>query len=251
MKEGFTFIQIITTGPNPILDRICYISLSVFNKSLNHRETYSTWVNPEKKISEKFETFLGISNKELKSYPKFIEIHSQIMRMIKGKTLGVFSSETKTLEFLKEELFNVGIDYKYKNSDLILVKDIEEALQGKNIEHMYFKYYDEKLPENFDYTKVIGEVFKQQCILLNKDFDKFDIKEVIIKDFYNISESYVYEKDSKLFFNFGRHKDKDVATVNKNYIEWVLYNEFPLKIKKLIVDYLKDEQFNIDRFKNY
>lgn len=54
MKEGFTFIQIITTGPNPILDRICYISLSVFNKSLNHRETYSTWVNPDKKISEKF-----------------------------------------------------------------------------------------------------------------------------------------------------------------------------------------------------
>ena len=53
MKEEFTFIQIITTGPNPILDRICYISLSVFNKSLNHRETYSTWVNPEKKISEK------------------------------------------------------------------------------------------------------------------------------------------------------------------------------------------------------
>lgn len=251
MGEGFAFIQIISTGPNPILDRICYISLSVFNKSLNHRETYSTWLNPEKKISENFETFLGISNRELKSYPKFIEIHSQIMRMIRGKKLGMFSSETKTLEFLKEELFNVGIDYKYKNSDLILVKDIEEALQGKNIEHMYFKYYDSKLPENFDYTKVIGEIFKQQCILLNKDFDKFDIKEVIIKDFYNISESYVYEKDSKLFFNFGRHKDKDVATVNKNYIEWVLYNEFPLKTKKLIVDYLKDEQFNIDRFKNY
>ena len=155
------------------------------------------------------------------------------------------------LDFIKEELFNIGIDYNYKNSDLILVKDIEEALQGKNIEHMYFKYYDTKLPENFDYTKVIGEVFKQQCILLNKEFDKFDIKEVITRDFYNISESYVYEKDNKLFFNFGRHKDKDVATVNKNYIEWVLYNEFPLKIKKLIVDYLKDEQFNIDRFKNY
>ena len=62
MKEEFTFIQIITTGPNPILDRICYISLSVFNKSLNHRETYSTWVNPEKKISEKeFVNWSGIS----------------------------------------------------------------------------------------------------------------------------------------------------------------------------------------------
>ena len=251
MKEEFTFIQIITTGPNPILDRICYISLSVFNKSLNHRETYSTWINPEKKISENFEKFLGITNQELKASPKFSEISSQVMRMIKNKKLGVFSSETKILDFIKEELFNIGIDFNYKNSDLILVKDIEEALQGKNIEHMYFKYYDTKLPENFDYTKVIGEVFKQQCILLNKDFDKFDIKEVITRDFYNISESYVYEKDNKLFFNFGRHKDKDVATVNKNYIEWVLYNEFPLKIKKLIVDYLNDEQFNIDRFKNY
>ena len=100
MKEEFTFIQIITTGPNPILDRICYISLSVFNKSLNHRETYSTWVNPEKKISENFEKFLGITNQELKTSPKFSEISSQVMRMIKNKKLGVFSSETKILDFI-------------------------------------------------------------------------------------------------------------------------------------------------------
>ena len=79
----------------------------------------------------------------------------------------------------------------------------------------------------------------------------YKVKTLNICILNNISESYVYEKDNKLFFNFGRHKDKDVATVNKNYIEWVLYNEFPLKIKKLIVDYLNDEQFNIDRFKNY
>lgn len=239
MKENYVFIDIRTTGFNPILDKICYIALTKFNSELKPMRTFSTWVDPEIGMKVEAEKRLGITAEELKEFPPFRENMKIIKSFLKDATIGTFEySRYSVLEFLREEFFMEEVKFDYKKRDLIFVKEVEDAIFKRDIKNLMFKYYGKKVREKEEYTKEMGEIFKAQMELLKTTPQEFNYADFVKKDVMELIDKYLYEVDGVLYLNFGKHIDKDLKDVPKQYIEWILDADFTLQIKERIREYL-------------
>lgn len=234
----YTFIEIKTTGFNPVLDKICFLSVTEFSKELKPLRSYSTWINPEVNISEAVSKFLGITNQDLEEFPVFSDIVDIIHPFLKGKVLGAFDDSIDTIEFLKEAFFDEDIKFKYLKRDFILVKKIEDFIHKRNLSNLYLKYTGDKMTDSSFKTKEVGEIFKKQCELIGEDPSTFQYFKNIRNERVEVIVKYLYELDSKLYFNFGKYKDKDIKTVDKNYIKWILDGDFSTELKNKIEEYL-------------
>ena len=101
-----------------------------------------------------------------------------------------------------------------------------------------FKYYGKKVKEKEEYTKEMGEIFKAQMELLKTTPQEFNYADFVKKDVMELIDKYLYEVDGVLYLNFGKHIDKDLKDVPKQYIEWILDADFTLQIKERIREYL-------------
>lgn len=239
MNKGFTFIEIKTTGFNPVLDKICYISLTQFDTLMRARKSFSSWINPEVRLSSGASKFFDITNKELQEYPTFSEIASIIYPLIKDNTLGSFSKEVDVIEFLREELFMCDIQLKYLKKDFIVVKDLEEVINKRDVKTLHYKYTGKKTEDKEDYTKEIGEIFKYQCDMLYDDYKTFKYSKYIKNDMVEFTDKLLYEVDGILYLNFGKFKDTDVKRLPKHYITWIMDSDFPVVVKTKINEYLE------------
>lgn len=238
MNKGFVFLDIVTTGYSPILNKIVYIDITQFDLDMKPKKSYNTWINPEEKVSSAFEKAFNITNKELSEYPTFDAVYDIIYSLIKDRTLGTHESKIDVVEFLKEELFNVGIEFKYKKKDLVFTKIIEDTLFERNVDNLYYKYegtHNNKATN----SKKIGEIFKHQCNFLNVDYKDFNYSKNMSNKELEYADKYLYEASGKLYLNFGKFKDTDIEEVKKDYIEWILESDFPTEVKNKIKDYLK------------
>lgn len=239
-KNGYTFIEIKTTGDNPILDKIFYISLTKFGPDMRPRKSFSTYIDPELPVSERFERIHGISNEELAEFLPFKEHSETIYSFVKDNVLGTYAYDGKNvLEFIKEEFFAQGIRLKYLKKDFVVIKDLEEAMFQRDLESLYYKYTAKKLGENDIRVKAVGEIFKQQCKFLGQTTQEFDYSKFVKNKGMDLIDKYIYEAEGKVYLNFGKYQDKDVKNIPKSYIEWVLDGDFLLSVKDKIREYLK------------
>lgn len=238
MNKGFVFLDIVTTGYSPILNKIVYIDITQFDLDMKPKKSYNTWINPEEKVSKTFEKAFNITNKELSEYPTFDAVCDIIYSLIKDRTIGIHESKIDVVEFLKEELFNVGIDFKYKKKDLIFTKTIEDTLFERDINSLHIKYSGISDNKSSN-SKKIGEIFKYQCEFLNTKYSEFEYSKNMKNKEIEYADKFLYEASEKLYLNFGKYKDIDIKEIRPDYIEWILESDFPTEVKNKIKEYLK------------
>lgn len=238
MNRKYTIIEIKTTGYNAILDRICYISLTEFDSDFKAKRSFTTWLNPNVKMTPTWANFLGVTNEELKSYPEFSEVVDTVQTFLKDRTLGTFDNKVDTIEFLREALYDEDVSFKYPKKDFIIIKNLEDYIYKRDLETLYYKYTGTKLPVTSIPTKQAGEILKYQCETLGEDANTFEYSKVVKNDLIEFTDKYLYEVDGETYFNFGKHKDEKVQEVKKSYLEWIVASDFPKSVKEIIEDNL-------------
>ena len=235
--KGYTVIELKTTGNNPILDKICYISISNFSLELKLRSTYTTWINPEALLTKGMSKFLGVTSSDLLKFPKFSEVFSIVDSYLVGNNLVSFNKNIDIIEFLKEAYYDEDKKFRYEKKDFIIIQNLEEHINKRDLNTLYYKYTGNN--STIQDTEKVGEILKYQCEILGEDLKDFNYSTFIKNDTTNYLDKYLIEKDSKLYLNFGKFTGKDIKDTQESYIEWVLENDFPTSVKEKIKNYIK------------
>lgn len=241
MEKGFAFIELKTTGRNPVLDSIFYIAITTFDTNLVAKKSYSVWLNPEQPLTELSAKVNNITYEELKDYPLFTEIYPQVKELIKDRRLGSFSGAVDVLEFLREAMYDEGDTLKYDRKNFIYVKGMEDAMFRRNLDTLYYKYTAKKLNENSHRTKELGEIFKAQCEFLGADPVTFKMGSLRNVANFEVIDRYLYKDGEDVFISFGKYTNRNLKDIPQNYLKWMMEDDFPAIVKQEIENYIENE----------
>ena len=239
MNTGFCFIEIKTTGLNPILDKIYYLNISSYTSDMIPKKSFEIYLNTDRKMTKFQERESGYTTREFWQMDTFKDHSDTIYKIIGSNTLCTFDAYVDVVEFLKEALFDSGIDFSYKKKDLINLKNLEENLYPRYRDSLYYKYAGKSVNQNFLMGNILSTILKAQCEILGVEPKKLNISKLTKTNYIETMEKYLYEVDGVLYLNFGKSKDIDVKKLRKDYVQWILDNDFPAGVKEKIREYTK------------
>lgn len=250
MGKGYSFVDIKTTGKDPVLDRIIYIAVSLFGENMKLKKSYSTYVNPETTVPARILKKIEVSQKGLERAPIFFDISETIWDLINGTKICFYSPGLRVAEFLKEELFSAGFRLKLEKNSVIDMCKLEDKISGRSLKDKYYKYTGQVMDYHLP-TMAAAEVFKGQCRLMRVDPSDYNEVARIDFPFEELQDKYLHFDGKTYLMNFGKHYEKPLEEVPEDYIQWVLYEDFPHSMKQKILDYLGHEKFDLINCEEY
>ena len=119
----YSIIDIEATGGNSKIGRITEVAIYNFDGNQVFK-TYSTLVNPERKIPIYVQRLTGITNKMAKDAPPFKVVAQEIFEMLDGNCF-VAHNVKADYSFIKDELANAGIEFR---SDRLCTLELSKKL---------------------------------------------------------------------------------------------------------------------------
>lgn len=239
---GIAIVDIKTTGKNPVLDRICHIGIAVYDSKFNLKKEFSTWINPDVKLSKAACKFLGISNDELATFPDFDEFASTIHGLLSGNKLAGFRDKVSILDFIKEELSLSGYKISHENKNFIEINRVEELINPRDIPSLMYKYTGERIEPNINHSKDLGMILKNQLDFIGTSLTNFKYREAINNTFGVMLDRYFKRIGEDIYLNFGKYRGELIQEVDTEYLEWILEGDFPVEFKEVIKEFLDGEE---------
>jgi DNA polymerase III subunit epsilon len=260
LTKPLVFLDLETTGINPVTDRI--IDIALLKVLPGGNKEMKTWrVNPGIAIPPETTKIHGIQDKDVVDSPLFDKVATQVLDFIGNADLAGYNSNKFDIPLLIEECLRAGLDFDLKNRKLVDVQHIFHLMEPRTLGAAYRFYCNQKL-ENAHSAE--ADVLATYEVLLEqvKKYENVEIEnkkgELVTPVQNNINALSVLAGDNKVVdlvgrivlneagvevFNFGKYKDKPIEEVFKkepSYYHWMMKGEFPLYTKKIITQiYLK------------
>lgn len=107
-KEPLVFVDLETTGANPLRDRITEIGLVLVQDGV--AQSWSTLVNPGVPISPFIQNLTGISDEMVATAPDFADVAQAVLAKLEGR-LFIAHNARFDYGFLKSEFKRIGIHF--------------------------------------------------------------------------------------------------------------------------------------------
>lgn len=242
LKRPIAFFDIEATGLNITKDRIVEIAIIKINPDQSE-ESYSIRLNPEMEIPAEVSEIHGIYQKDIENAPTFKEVAEKISQFITDCDLAGYNSNKFDIPMLAEEFARAGFATVLENKKFVDVQNIFHKKEQRTLAAAYAFYCKGEL-ENahnaFVDTRATLDV-------LIKQLEKYDdLKNDIdfLADFskggnlnlVDFAGRLARDEKGNVVYNFGKHKGKSVATVNKEepgYYGWFISDstDFPAYTK--------------------
>lgn len=250
LTRPIVFFDLETTGLDITKDRIVEISLLKVNPDGTEEMLYSM-INPEMPIPPQSTAVHGISNEMVADKPTFGDLAKRIAGFIENCDLGGYNCGRFDIPLLAEEFYRVEVPIDLKGDRRVVdAQVIYHKKESRTLSAAYSFYCGKELEgahsADVD-TRATYEVLKGQL-------DRYDDlpNDVIglseytkLNDNVDFAGRFVYDKDGKVVFNFGKFRGQEVANVlryNPGYYEWMMQSDFPHDTKfeltriKIILD---------------
>lgn len=263
LKKPLAFFDLETTGTNITQDRIVEISILKVNVA-NEVTIKTTKINPTIPIPMESSLIHGIYDEDVANMPTFKSIANSLAQFLEGCDLGGFNLIKFDVPVLVEEFLRVGIEFDVNNRKIVDVQRIFHLLEPRTLSAAYKFYCNKELQDAHSAeadTIATYEVFKAQL-------ERY--KDVAIKDkngkeyipvqndvnalhnltamqFADLAGRIAYNSKGEEVFNFGKYKDKSVASVlekDPSYYDWIMKGDFALNTKRKITE-IKLRKFNL------
>lgn len=117
--ENYVVMDLETTGLNPKLDKIIEIgAVKVRNGQIE--DTFSTYINPGRKISERVSTLTGILDKQLETAPFIEEILPEFLQFV-GNDCLVGHNLMFDYSFMKKAAVNQQMTFEKEGMDTLKI----------------------------------------------------------------------------------------------------------------------------------
>jgi DNA polymerase III subunit epsilon len=118
LVRPIAFIDIETTGLNPIIDRIIEISVLKINVN-GHKESYYKRLNPEISISFSSTGIHGITNAEVENEPTFKQCAKSLRDFLDDCDISGFGVISFDLPCLEAEFIRANIKFSRKGRYIV------------------------------------------------------------------------------------------------------------------------------------
>ncbi len=259
LKKPIAVFDLETTGLNITKDRIVEIAIIKIAPT-GEETTFHRYVNPEMDIPQESTAIHHITNEQVKNAPTFKDLAPEIVEFIGDADLVGFNSNKFDIPVLSEELLRAENDFDIASKSFIDVQNIFHKMEQRTLAAAYQFYCNKEMENahNAEYdTKVTWDVFKAQLekySTLDKEVEKLaDFSRAGNLELVDFSGRLAYNENKEVVYNFGKHKGKTIANVDKEepgYYGWMLNADFPLYTKKCLkkeMERLKSVKPKIDK----
>jgi DNA polymerase-3 subunit epsilon len=262
LTKPLVFLDLETTGINPVTDRIIEAALL---KALPGGETeLKSWrINPGIPIPQVTTKIHGICDDDVKDCPTFDKIAPKIIEFIGNADLAGYNSNKFDIPLLIEECLRAGLDFDLKNRRLIDVQQIFHLMEPRNLSAAYKFYCNRKL-ENAHSAEADVKATYEVLLSQIKKYEDTEIETKngeLVKPVQNNMQALseltggkkvidlvgriVLNESGIEVFNFGKYKDKPIEEVFRkepSYYHWIMNGEFALYTKKIVTQiYLRSK----------
>jgi len=241
LEKPIVFLDIESTGTNPVQDKIIQISaVKYFN---NTQQELDILVNPCMPIQNS--EIHGITDEMVRDKPKFYEVAQQVIDFINGCDIGVYNGLRFDIPILSEEFFSCAITVDFSQYRIIDVFRIYQQLRPRNLAACYKEFTGKELvnAHNALYdSKATAEIWLNMVANLHIEpevdvqIQKFMPRDNVV----DLSGCFIYNDKKEILFNFGKHKGKNVEC-EPSYLNWMLNADFSQDTKNWINKILYNE----------
>lgn len=254
LKRPIAFLDLETTGLNPVHDRI--IEMSVLKINANDEKEQKTWlINPEIPIPPETTTFHRITDADVADCPTFKQMAYSISKFLSFCDLAGYNILKFDLPLLMEEFLRSGVDFDIKNRQIIDVMNIFMKMEPRTLKGAYRFFMHCDFPDahsaaadtiaTYEVLKAMLDKYEGQEYVNNKGL----ISVPVVNDIHALATfsshhqnadlmgQIVFDDDGKEVFKFGKHKDERVEDVFRRepqYYDWIMKSDFPEYTKKII-----------------
>lgn len=165
LPSALAFVDIETTGTNPVSGRIIEIGiLRVENGKLV--KTFQTLINPQMYVDPFIENLTGITQEGLLIAPTFDEVKDEIITLLEGVAF-VAHNVRFDYAFVRNELRRYGVSYTAKQICTVkLSRLLYPRFQKHNLDSLIerFNFICERRHRAFDDAKVLWDFFQKAQI---------------------------------------------------------------------------------------
>ncbi|HEY9487161.1 MAG TPA: 3'-5' exonuclease [Chryseosolibacter sp.] len=255
LRSPICFFDIESTGTNVTQDRIIEIAVI---KVMPNGETLrkSNLLNPTIPIPPESSAFHGIYDDDVKDKPTFKEVAREYARFFEGADLSGFSILKMDVPMLVEEFIRANVDFEYQKKRIVDSQKIFHLMEKRTLAAAY-RFYTQKELEDSHTAEADTEAAME---VLLAQLEKYDGKEVtdttgkkigdikndmevlgrlISADMVDLAGRMIRNEKGEEIFNFGKHKNKKVATVLKDepaYYDWMMNGDFPQDTKRKLTE---------------
>ena len=203
----------------------------------------SSVINPTIPIPSESSKIHGIIDSEVRGKPTFKEFAPKIIDFVNDCDWCGFNIAKFDLHLLELEFKRAGINYSKEGKRVIDVMRIYHKLEPRNLSSAHLKYCGKVLENSHRAdidVKATIDILESQ--LEKHDYLPRNVSE--LHEFCNPKDPSWIDDDGKFswfdgraIINFGMHQGKTLEDVYKNnpsYLQWIINNDFSLKVKDII-----------------
>lgn len=235
LSRPIAFIDIESTGVDPVKDRIIEIGVAVlYPDGVRSPEIFVRRFNPGREIPQSAIEVHGITDDAVRDAPPFSASSAGILRGLQGKDIAGYNLRRFDLPILDEELRRSGLKLDLTGVRVIDCYGIFAKKEPRKLEDAVKRYCgrDHVLSHGAgsDADATLDVLLGQ--LEAYEDLAKMDLSELAkfsqIEDlqYADLAQKLYYDQDGKICYAFGKHKDCRVRD-RMNYAEWMLANGFP------------------------
>jgi len=242
MNRPIIFIDLETTGLSKTQDRIIEISLIKYENGKTIDSYYSRFNPNGVPISKEALEKHKISLEDLLDEPLFNEKAQEIVNFIGDCDVGGYNIWYFDLPFLVEELLRANANFNHRNRNYIDPFLIYSKMEPRNLEAVYERFTGKNLSDAHSAAADNGatiEIFQKMCEKYDLPKSNEEIEKLTIdrSSYVDLGGKFQLNKDGKIVFGFGKHKNKLVADVYSfapDYFDWMMSGDFPQDTKLII-----------------
>lgn len=182
-NDEFIVFDLETTGFNLLKDRIIQIG-AVKVRGLQIQESFKTFVNSGKVISQEITNLTSITNEDIKNAPSENQAIEKFMEFCGQEPILVAHNASFDISFIKALLRRNQVDFKFSSFDTLLLSRIivpnKRSYKLENIAN-HFKINQKAAHTADDDARVLAEIFIKLCGILTKEKQIKEVSEINFK----------------------------------------------------------------------
>jgi DNA polymerase-3 subunit epsilon len=249
LKRPLAFFDLETTGTDPLRDKIVEIALVRVDPG-GDRETMMRRINPERPIPAEATAVHGIRDEDVSDAPTFRQVARALLDVFKDADLAGFNVRRFDVPLLDREFRDCGIDLALAQRRIVDAMSIFHRKEPRDLSAAVRFFL------NREHAGAHGAEADVQASIevLEAQLARYpDLPQTVegLDAFcYPVPPGAVDRggkfvlREGKVVFAFGRQKGRalsEVARVQRDYLEWILKQDFPEDARALVVKALKGE----------
>lgn len=241
MDRPIVFFDLETTGTDPSSDRIVEISVLRIDPD-GHRETRTRRLDPGRPIPPEATAVHGISDEDVRDAPTFRQVARSLLEFLGDADLAGFNIRRFDVPLLDREFMDCDLELGLEQRRVVDAMAIFHRKERRDLAAAV-AFYLGRSHEGAHSAE--GDVLATADVL-EAQLDRYSDLPRGVAELDRWGRRHANEVDAsgkflregeRVVFAFGKHRGRaldDVATEDRDYLEWLMGTDFPADARLLV-----------------